>query len=56
MHLGKFGIIFGFLQYWSDWDIGREGWIWDKFGINIGNIGRNMYACFDFYSIWVTEI
>ena len=48
MHLGKFGIIFGFLQYLSDWDIGREGWIWDKFGINIGNIGRNMYACFDF--------
>ena len=43
----KFGMHLGFLQCLSKWD---------EFGINIGNIGRNMYACFDFYSIWVTEI
>ena len=37
MHLGKFGIIFGFLQYLSDWDIGEKVEFWDKFGINIDN-------------------
>ena len=21
-----------YLQYLNDWDEGREGWIWDKFG------------------------